>query len=75
MKKIVLFIYQMLVVMTVLLVAMKAVCAADSDQPLYACPYQSWCVPAKYCPADKVSFHSTTTQNYSGGPSENLKVR
>lgn len=66
---------QMLVVMTVLLVAMKAICAADSDEPLYACPYQSWCVPAKYCPADKVSFHSITKQNYSGGRSENVKVR
>ncbi|XP_050692541.1 uncharacterized protein LOC126983643 isoform X6 [Eriocheir sinensis] len=63
----------MLVVLIVLLVAVKAGCAADSDQPLYACPHQSWCVPAKYCPADKVSFHSTTTRNYSAVPSDHFK--
>ena len=54
--KFVWFVLQMLVVLAVLWLAVCRGCDAASVHPLYACPYESWCLPAKYCNQDFITF-------------------
>lgn len=64
----------MLVVLSVLFVVVEQGCASESAEPLYACPYQSWCVPSVYCSSDMIAFHSTTPRNFSVDRNESYKV-